>query len=135
MEMFILVLFAGGFACLLMLGFNDKPRAIAALRLRAEQQFRITKISDPVQSIEFDGSKATILETRETQYLATLLPSNYVLTVVSKMPERREIHLQVCIKRKTLGSARSPRQWTRSPRPGTVLVNAVKPNPSTRTSL
>ena len=87
MEMFILVLFAGGFACLLMLGFNDKPRAIAALRLRAEQQFRITKISDPVQSIEFDGSKATILETRETQYLATLLPSNYVLTVVSKMPD------------------------------------------------
>jgi hypothetical protein len=87
MEMLLLALVAAGFACLLMYGLSDKPRAIAALRLRAEQQFRITKISDPVQSIEFDGSKATILETRQTQYLATLLPSNYVLTVLSKMPD------------------------------------------------
>jgi hypothetical protein len=66
MEMLILTLVAGGFACLLMYGLSGKPRAIAALRLRAEKQFRLTKIVDPVQSIEFDGSQAKVLDTRET---------------------------------------------------------------------
>lgn len=90
MELLLLATICGAFALLMVCGMNDETRALAELRARAELQFRSTKVVDRLQGIDFNGASATVLQTSETKYLATLLKSNYILTVIASMPDGRK---------------------------------------------
>ena len=77
----------GGFGWLVWLGLRNGPTQEARLRERALSQFRATKVTFPAHDLDFDGQRAEILGTRETKYLASLLASNYVLTISARMPD------------------------------------------------
>jgi hypothetical protein len=87
MNLLALALTAGGSAILAVRAIGSIFQPLSTLRSRAELQFKATRVEELLQSICFDGSLATRLESSETQHVAALIPANYVLTVKAAMPD------------------------------------------------
>ena len=87
LELFVLIAVAGATGWVLWLSFRNNAVLEARLKARALDQFRATRVVFPARGLEFDGQRAEILKSRETRYLASLLESNYVLTVSARMPD------------------------------------------------
>jgi hypothetical protein len=87
LELFVLVAVAGGTGWMLWLSFRSNDVVEARLKARALDQFRATRVVFPALGLEFDGGRAEIVKSRETKYLASVLESNYVLTVSARMPD------------------------------------------------
>jgi hypothetical protein len=86
-EILLAAVLGAGMLVLAGAWFKAQKGDIELLRAQARNQFRLTKAFSPADGISFDGSVATVLEEHETEYLGSMLRSNYILTIVAAMPD------------------------------------------------
>lgn len=87
LSLAILLLVAGGTGWVLWRNLCTREMDEAGLRERALKQFRVTRAAFPAFGLEFDGRVAEVMGSHETKFLASLVASNYVLTINARMPD------------------------------------------------